>query len=81
VLLLRNFAKNVRPGGRLVYATCSLARCENEGVVKDFLKKAPEFEAVEPIQTFGYEWDGIGLPIRPARHDTDGFYVATLRRS
>jgi 16S rRNA (cytosine967-C5)-methyltransferase len=80
-VLLRTFSQSVRPGGLLVYATCSLARSENEGVLARFLKEAPEFEAVEPVRSFGYEWDGAGLSIRPARHDTDAFYVATLRKS
>jgi 16S rRNA (cytosine967-C5)-methyltransferase len=79
-VLLRTFSERVRPGGLLVYATCSLARNENEGVLTRFLKEAPEFDPVEPARTFGYEWDGTGLSIRPARHDTDAFYVATLRK-
>ncbi len=41
--ILRRFAPTVKPGGRLVYATCSLARSENEAVVTHFLQHHPEF--------------------------------------
>lgn len=78
--LLRGFADRVRPGGVLVYATCSLAGCENEKNVRGFLKDFGGFSAEEPAFNFGFGWDGVGLPVRPARHDTDGFYLSTLRR-
>ena len=79
--LLRHFSTRVRPGGRLIYATCSLARSENSKVMEAFLAGQPEFTPVPPTADFGYASDGVGLAILPAAHDTDGFYVATLRRS
>ncbi len=78
--LLRQFSVNVRPGGQLIYATCSLARSENTKVIDAFLAQQPEFTPVLPTTDFGYATDGYGLAILPASHDTDGFYVATLRR-
>jgi 16S rRNA (cytosine967-C5)-methyltransferase len=68
--LLRRFAKHVRPGGRLVYATCSLARTENEGVVGALLAADPQFAA-----------DGPGVTLPPSQLDSDGFFVAVIRRS
>lgn len=68
--LLRRFAAHVRPGGRLVYATCSLARTENEGVVSAFLAEAPEFKAKSP-----------GNTLLPSKLDSDGFFVAVMRRA
>jgi 16S rRNA (cytosine967-C5)-methyltransferase len=68
--LLRRFAAHVRPGGRLVYATCSLARPENEGVVGAFLAADPQFAA-----------DGPGVTLPPSQLDSDGFFVAVIRRS
>ncbi len=79
--LLSQAAAWVRPGGQLVYATCSLAHGENVAVVAAFLAAHPEFSAEPPAQTFGFAATGPGLTILPARHDTDGFYVATLRRA
>ncbi len=78
--LLTQFAASVRPGGRLVYATCSLSRRENEDVVAAFLAEQPTFRAEPFAHPFGFEPRGAGLTILPARHDTDGFFVASLRR-
>lgn len=79
-VLLGRYADCVRPGGRLVYATCSLAHRENEAVIEAFLAARPEFEAVAFAQTFGFEPKPTGLTILPSRHNTDGFFVASLRR-
>lgn len=80
VELLARFAAGVGPGGRLVYATCSLSSRENEDVVTRFLAAHREFEPVPFAATFGATPRGDGLLILPARHDTDGFFVASLRR-
>lgn len=78
--LLAQFATCVRPGGRLVYATCSLSQHENEDVVAAFLAEHAEFEPAAFAHTFGATPRGAGLLILPALHDTDGFFVASLRR-
>ncbi len=78
--LLARYAPLVRPGGLLVYATCSLARTENEVVVGTFLERHPDFQPVPPARSFGFAGGPFGLPILPARHDTDAFHVASLRR-
>lgn len=78
--LLTELAACVRPGGVLVYATCSLCRTENESVVRAFLAEAPDFEVRPPARDFGYPQTGSGLWILPARYDTDGFFVASLVR-
>jgi len=78
--LLHQFARNVRSGGRLVYATCSLARSENEGVVSKFLAEAPAFERIAFANTFGCTESEFGLTILPSVHDTDGFFVSVMRK-
>ncbi len=78
--LLRQFAPLVRPGGLLVYATCSLARSENSAVVAAFLREHPVFTPHPPEADFGFAPAEEGLTVWPARHDTDGFFVAALRR-
>jgi 16S rRNA (cytosine967-C5)-methyltransferase len=78
--LLRQLAPLVRPGGLLVYATCSLARSENAAVVAGFLREHPAFTPEPPAADFGFTPAECGLTIWPARHDTDGFFVAALRR-
>jgi 16S rRNA (cytosine967-C5)-methyltransferase len=78
--LLRQLAPLVRPGGLLVYATCSLARTENTAVITGFLRENPAFMPQPPTADFGFAPAEGGLTIWPARHDTDGFFVAALRR-
>ena len=82
VTLLAQFAVCVKPGGRLIYATCSLSPEENARVVAAFLATHAEFQPEPFARTFGFtpHADGVGLTILPARHDTDGFFVASLRR-
>jgi 16S rRNA (cytosine967-C5)-methyltransferase len=78
--LLADFSRLVRPGGMLIYATCSLSRVENHAVTETFLAGHPEFAAVPPARAFGCAWDGAGLTILPARHNTDGYFVARMLR-
>ena len=78
--ILREQAARVRPGGLLVYATCSLARTENHDVAAAFLAAATEFAAERPARDFGGVFDGLGTTLLPGARDSDGFYVALLRR-
>jgi len=78
--LLDKFSGNVRPGGRLVYATCSLSPQENAHVVDAFLAAHPEFQSMPLARNFGFVPVKHAITILPARHDTDGFFVAALRR-
>ncbi len=78
--LLRDHAPRVRPGGRLVYATCSLSSQENETVITAFLAAHPQFTAVPFARECGGLARGLGLLFLPSRHDSDGFFVASLRR-
>jgi len=73
-------AAMVRPGGLLVYATCSLSHVENHGVATAFLTAHPEFCAEKPSRDWGGRFDGAGTTLLPATHDSDGFYVSCLRR-
>ena len=68
--ILAAAARLVRPGGRLVYATCSVLRGENEAVVERFLADHPAFRA-----------DGASMILLPHRDLTDGFFAARLARS
>jgi 16S rRNA (cytosine967-C5)-methyltransferase len=78
--LLRQFSAHVAPGGRLVYATCSLSSEENERVVAAFLAANSNFHAEPFASTFRAVPRGAGLLILPTQHNTDGFFVASLRR-
>ena len=77
--IVDNCAAYVRPGGVMIYATCTLRAGENQGVVEWFLKRHPEFtlEAFE-LPHFGRQ-EGM-MTFWPHIHHTDGFFVACLRK-
>lgn len=85
--LLDFWAPGVRPGGTLVYATCSLLREENEMQVEAFLQRNPEFirdpqpgrDALGPKASTMLTPKG-DLALYPHRHGCDGFYAARLKR-
>lgn len=84
--LLSQFSTLVRPGGWLIYGTCSVLREENEAVVEDFLRTHPAFtlrpvEQVLGASLAGNLTRGGYLRLWPHRHGTDGFFGAVLARS
>ncbi|MBK8974332.1 MAG: RsmB/NOP family class I SAM-dependent RNA methyltransferase [Planctomycetes bacterium] len=78
----------LRPGARLVYATCTVLREENEDIVAAVLAACPELEVVPIAEILGgararpLSADGSGrfLQTAPHRHGADGFFAAVLRR-
>ncbi|MGC4116240.1 MAG: hypothetical protein QM765_17015 [Myxococcales bacterium] len=79
--ILDRFARLVRVGGRLVYATCSLARAEDEAVVESFLALRPYFKVVPASTIVPAEvCEGPYLRTFPHKHGTDGFFAAVLER-
>jgi 16S rRNA (cytosine967-C5)-methyltransferase len=83
--LMVTYAPLVAVGGRLIYATCTVTRAENEKVIEKFLSERDDFVAVPVKEIWGREraeplGDGMTLRLFPHRHDTDGFFAAVLRR-
>jgi 16S rRNA (cytosine967-C5)-methyltransferase len=83
--ILDSAARLVKPGGRLVYVTCSLLREEDEDQVAHFLAGHADF-ALRPIAEVWAETIGGACPagpetlrLTPAKHGTDGFFVAVLQ--
>lgn len=84
-MLLEQFAPMVKPGGRLIYGTCSILREENEDVVAQFLSAHPDFEVFPAETVLGEELGpkvtrGGFLRTYPHRHGTDGFFGAVLKK-
>ncbi len=69
----------LRPGGRLLYATCSLLPAENARQVDAFCRRHPEARPVELPAATGIR-AGIGVQLLPGVDDTDGFFYAALCR-
>ena len=83
--ILDSAARLVRPGGRLVYATCSILNEENETIVAQFSAAHPDF-VLTPMQQILDEQKinltmGDYLKLSPESHDTDGFFAAVFTRA
>ncbi|WP_340009597.1 16S rRNA (cytosine(967)-C(5))-methyltransferase RsmB [Paenibacillus sp. FSL K6-0276] len=84
--LLQSVSKLLKPGGILVYSTCTTEQTENSEVVAAFLKQNPDFTSV----TFASPlWDrmegtalaeGEGIQLLPHHYGSDGFYISRLQR-
>jgi len=92
--VLNKAAPLTKPGGRLIYATCSLLEEENEQPVKAFLLTHPDFKVVPIAEVWAETLKKVDFPIEvdeaqdlpeflrltPHSHGTDGFFVAVLER-
>ena len=88
--ILDQAASLVRPGGRLVYATCSVLREENAAQIEAFLARNAAFSVLDlrdpetlaaPIAPAALSSDAPYLRLTPRLHGTDGFFTAVLRRA
>jgi 16S rRNA (cytosine967-C5)-methyltransferase len=78
-------ARLVRPAGRLLYATCSLLREENEDIVSGFAARHPDYRVVGVNEVLmrlelPLRMEGEFLRMYPHRHNTDAFFAAVLQR-
>lgn len=83
--ILHNAADYVKPGGILVYSTCTISEAENEGNVRWFTEHYPyRLEALDPYlpEELRSEDTKKGfLQLLPGVHQTDGFFIARMRRT
>jgi 16S rRNA (cytosine967-C5)-methyltransferase len=88
--ILESAARLLKPGGRIVYATCSLLRAENEDIATAFSAAHPAFQRLsvrELLENAKVDAaaklcsdDGLDLRLWPHRHATDGFYAAAWEK-
>jgi len=84
--ILETVKQYVKPGGTLVYSTCTICKEENMGNVEWFLQENPEFQ-LAPIQ--GYLCDELKQSVKtegclqflPGIHKSDGFFIAKFKRT
>ncbi len=92
--VLATAASHVRPTGRLVYVTCSVLAAENREQITTFLEAHPDFTVLSNADAWAAAspgslsadvpvsaTSGPGLSLTPARHGTDGFYMAVMTRT
>lgn len=86
--ILEAASRLVKPGGRLIYATCSLLEEENDGVASEFLARHADFAVLPAGEILSAQrvsvpesaTAGGALRLLPHRHGTDGFYALAMRR-
>jgi 16S rRNA (cytosine967-C5)-methyltransferase len=89
--ILASASRLLKPGGRLVYATCSLLPQENQQIAEDFLAKHPNFEVVPAAEVLkplfpkdkiplGCTPDNPWWQLWPHIHGTDGFFGAVFQK-
>lgn len=84
--LLQSVSKLLKPGGILVYSTCTTAQAENSEVVADFLKHNPDFISVTFDSSLWNRLEGTalaegeGIQLLPHHYGSDGFYISRLQR-
>jgi 16S rRNA (cytosine967-C5)-methyltransferase len=78
--ILANAARVVRPGGTLLYSTCSLEKDENEAVAEHFIKEHAEFAQLRPDVAPDLLTESGAIRTWPHRHDVDGFFMIVFRR-
>ncbi len=84
--IIAHYASLLKPGGRLVYATCSLMAEENEQIVEGFLQEHAGFRANDAaaiLQRYGLAKlaEGSYMKLLPHRHGCDGFFAAVMERT
>lgn len=83
--ILARAAKLTKAGGRLIYATCSLLRDENEAIVEAFIQANPEFSLVPASEILAHHHialdTGPYLKLLPHLHGTDGFFAAVFEKT
>jgi len=81
--ILRAGAEALKPGGTLVYSTCTISPRENEQVVRAFLGERDDFRAddLSALRIWQHPREPMFLQTLPHRDGTDGFFVARLRRA
>lgn len=78
--ILETAARYLKPGGELVYSTCSVLKEENDGVIDRFLGEHGDFEGVSFLEDIGKPFGGYKAVIFPSDMDCEGFFISKARK-
>jgi len=78
--ILRSVSRYVKPGGVLLYSTCTILKRENEELAKKFLSEAPNFRAEAFTLPGGIHAESGMQTLLPCIHGTDGFFICKMRK-
>ena len=73
-------ASYLKPGGELVYSTCTLSKAENDDVIDRFLSEHRDFEPVQAAPWLDRQENGCKLTIFPEEFDCEGFFISKIRK-
>ncbi len=74
--ILKNASRYLKPGGEIVYSTCSLSREENDEVADRFLNENPNFSGKSFLEEYGLPFGDYKATILPVHFNSDGFFIA-----
>lgn len=78
--ILETASQYLKENGTLLYSTCTVLKEENEQVVRAFLRTHPDFEAIPVLPELGASFDAPMVTLLPQFYNSDGFFMAKLRR-
>lgn len=78
--ILSTSSKYLKPGGILVYSTCTVSKAENDQVVEKFIAENPDFKPCPLGPSFGDDSDFTRVTITPSKYNSDGFFIAKFMR-
>ena len=78
--LLHRLWQTLKPGGRILYATCSILPQENTHIIGRFMQEQPQAKHL-PLAIEGFQDEGLGVQLLPSEGSFDGFFYALLEKS
>lgn len=79
--ILENAAKYLKPGGELVYSTCTVNPVENVQVIDRFLMEHKNFEGIKFLEELDSPFDNYKVTLFPENFNSDGFFISKIKRT
>ena len=79
--ILENAVKYLKPGGELVYSTCTVNPVENVRVIDRFLKEYKNFKGVKFLEEQGIPFGDYKVTLFPENLNSDGFFISKIKRT